>query len=245
MRKAERLFQIITLMRGRRTAITAEQLAQALEVSVRTLYRDIQALILAGVPIEGEAGVGYRLRPGFQLPPLMFDPQEILALLVGTRMVRAFTDPQLAQASLRAEQKIRAILPEILQQKAEQQPYRIPVLARDEPLREIHGRLRLACEQRQKMQIDYTDEKGTLSRRVIWPLGMLGWGDRWTLLAWCELREDYRNFRFDRINAMEETGESFPQRADRSLRHYLDSILGAEGADQVAAHSRPRFEKRG
>lgn len=234
MRKAERLFQIITLIRGRRTAITAEQLAQTLEVSVRTLYRDIQALIMAGVPIEGEAGVGYRLRPGFQLPPLMFDSQEILALLVGTRMVRAFTDPQLAQASLRAEQKIRAILPELLQHKVEQQPYCVPVLERDEPLREIHGRLRLACEQRQKMLIHYSDEKGAASERVIWPLGMLYWGAAWTLLAWCELRDAYRNFRFDRINDMQPTGEEFPLRADRSLRHYLAEAVGCENADEVA-----------
>src|SRR5690606_4909576 len=234
MRKAERLFQIITLIRGRRTAITAEQLAEALEVSVRTLYRDIQALVMAGVPIEGEAGVGYRLRPGFQLPPLMFDPQEILALLVGARMVRAFTDPQLAQASLRAEQKIRAILPETLQQKAEQQPYCIPVLARDEPLREIHGRLRQACEQRQKVQIDYSDEKGVETQRIIWPLGMLGWGDCWTLLAWCELRDDYRNFRFDRIIALREAEEGFPLRADRCLRHYLEVVVRCEDADEVA-----------
>ena len=111
MRKAERLFQIVTLLRGRRTVITAEQLALALEISTRTLYRDIQALQLSGVPIEGEAGVGYRLRAGFDLPPLMLTSDEMLALLVGARMVRAFTDRELAQAAEAAESKIRSILP--------------------------------------------------------------------------------------------------------------------------------------
>lgn len=235
MRKAERLFQIITLLRGRRTAMTAEQLASALEVSVRTLYRDVQALIMAGVPVEGEAGVGYRLRPGYQLPPLMFDAQEILALLVGSRMVQAFTDPELGRSSWLAEQKILAILPPNLQMKAEQQPYCIPVLKRDDEARHTHGRLRHACEQRRKVTIRYNDSNGVHSERTIWPLAMIGWGDRWTLLAWCEIRNDYRNFRFDRITGINETEEFYPLRADRGLTHYINQMQTESEVNRVSS----------
>ena len=113
MRKSERLFKLfklVTLLQGRRTAITGQSLADKLGVGIRTVYRDIQALVLSGVPIDGEAGVGYRLRKGFDLPPLMVDMDEVTALLAGSRMVQAWTDPELAEAARRAEAKILAVL---------------------------------------------------------------------------------------------------------------------------------------
>ncbi|MBY4675556.1 helix-turn-helix transcriptional regulator [Marinobacterium arenosum] len=231
MRKAERLFQIITLLRGRRTAMTAQQLAEVLEVSLRTLYRDVQALQLAGVPVEGEAGVGYRLRPGYQLPPLMFEADELLAQLVGLRMVRAFTDPQLAAAARSAEHKVRAILPEHLQRQAEQQPYRVPVLKRDEEARRTHAMLRKACERCQCLTLRYRDLQGEFSERLVYPLALIGWRHCWTLLAWCELRRAYRNFRLDRILEVCVTDRHFETHHQLSLQHYLATELAMDDFD--------------
>lgn len=211
-------------MQGRRTAITARALSENLGVAVRTVYRDVQALVLAGVPIDGEAGVGYRLRAGFDLPPLMFKQEEITALLVGSRMVRAWTDPELARAARQAEAKIlSALTPEMLN-TVSGMPYRIPEFERVE--KGIHGLLRKACEARQKISIRYLDMSGKESERTLWPLGMVGWGDHWTLLAWCEMRNAYRNFRFDRIKHMEALPAHYPFHPARNLAHYLNEEIG-------------------
>lgn len=224
MRKSERLFQLVTLLQGRRTAITAQALAEKLEVNVRTIYRDMQAMMLAGVPIEGEAGVGYWLHKGFSLPPLMFQPDEITALLTGSRMVQAWTDPKLAEAARRAEQKILAVLPPQTLNDVARLPYRIPNLSN--PQAAIHGTLRTACEIRRKILIHYRDMKNQETTRTLWPLGMVGWGDHWTLLAWCELRDEYRNFRFDRIINIELLDQQYPAHPERSLEHYLTEVIG-------------------
>lgn len=224
MNKAERLFHLTTLLKARRTAITAEALAEKLDVSVRTVYRDIQALIVSGIPIEGEAGVGYLLNPGFEVPPLMFNNEELQALLVGIRMVKAFTDPELSSAATQAEDKILSVLPDHLKRYAENQPYCVPVLDRDDALRQRHLNIRHACERKNKLAIGYTDEKAQCSDRVIWPLGLVSWGDRWTLVAWCELRQDYRHFRFDRIVELNETGDTFETTADINLKHFLSTV---------------------
>lgn len=175
MRKSERLFHLITLLQGRRTAITAQALAEKLEVAVRTVYRDIQALMLAGVPIEGEAGVGYYLRRGFVLPPLMFQQDEITALLAGSRMVQAWTDPALAEAARRAESRILAVLPPQVLDDVARLPYRIPNFSNPEAA--THGLLRTACEMRRKITIACRDMKDQETTRTLWPLGMVGWGD--------------------------------------------------------------------
>jgi len=219
--KSERLFQLVTLLRGRRTAITADQLASTMEVSVRTIYRDIQSLVLSGIPVEGEAGIGYRLQPGFQLPPLMFDFDEMSALLLGTRMVEAWTDPELAHASTRAEAKIRAVLPEELLRRADASPYRVPPLLKESPVQQVHLAIRHACEQQRKIGIHYTDAQQQTTTRLVWPLGMLFWGQRWTFLAWCEVRNDYRSFRLDRVQQIDLTDQHYPADPNRSLHHYL------------------------
>lgn len=226
MNKAERLFQLVMLLRSRRTAMTAEAIAENMHVSVRTVYRDVQALTLSGVPVSGEPGVGYMIRAGNHLPPLIFTPDELQALIVGSRMVQAFTDQELAQGARSAELKIRSILTEPLQEHAEQQPYRIPILESDDGLRGVHGKLRRACEQRHKIRVLYLDEKQEKTERIVWPLGMIGWTGKWTLLAWCELRRDYRNFRFDRFEALELLEERFKPRDDISIGHYLQSVIG-------------------
>src|SRR5512135_309429 len=232
MRKSERLFQLVTLLQGRRTAMTGQALAEKLGVGVRTVYRDIQALILSGVPIDGEAGVGYRLRAGFDLPPLMFQSEEVTALLVGSRMVQAWTDPDLAHAAKQAEAKILAALTPQMLIGISRLPYRIPVYERSES--GIHRLLRKACEGRQKVSIAYRDMNGSESTRTLWPLGMVGWGDHWTLLAWCELRNEYRNFRFDRILRIDCLPEQYPKHPERNLEHYLTRVIGIEDEQKPA-----------
>ncbi|OQX19848.1 MAG: DNA-binding protein [Desulfobulbaceae bacterium A2] len=226
MTKAERLFELALLLRSRRTAMTAEAIAERMGVSPRTVYRDVQALILAGVPVAGEPGVGYMVRPGNHLPPLLFTPDEVQALIVGSRMVQAFTDQDLAQGARTAELKIRSVLTEPLKRHAEQQPYRIPIMASDDGLREVHGTLRRACEQQHKLRVVYRDEKLVQSERTLWPLGMIGWSGCWTLLAWCELRQAYRNFRFDRFESLEVLAEHFSPAAEMSIAHFLQSVIG-------------------
>ncbi len=232
MRKSERLFNLVTLLQGRRTAITAQTLAEELGVAMRTVYRDVQALVLSGVPIDGEAGVGYRLRAGFDLPPLMFQAEEVTALLVGSRMVQAWTDPDLAQAAKQAEAKILAALTPQMLIEVSRLPYRIPVYERPES--GIHCLLRKACEGRQKVSITYKNMNGQESTRSLWPLGMVGWGDHWTLLAWCELRNEYRNFRFDRIQYIVLLAEHYPVHSQRNLEHYLTQIVGIDDEQKPA-----------
>jgi predicted DNA-binding transcriptional regulator YafY len=196
------------------------------------VYRYIQALILSGVPIDGEAGVGYRLRAGFDLPPLMFQSEEVTALLVGSRMVQAWTDPDLAQAAKQGEAKILAALMPQMLIAVSRLPYRIPNFPR--PENELHGLLRKACEQRFKIAITYQNAEHKSSERVLWPLGMIGWGDRWTLLAWCEKREAYRNFRFDRIQNVKVLAEKYPLHSQRNLEHYLTQIEGLKDEQKPA-----------
>lgn len=228
MNKAERLFQLMSVLQSRRRAVTAEQLADKMNVSVRTIYRDIQALELSGVSISGEPGVGYMLRPGSQIPPLMFNNDELQSLLVGIQMVRAFTDRELAGAAQKAEDKILAVMPNELKQLAENQPYRIPMLERDDHKRDIHLLLRQACEQKLKLTFDYSDENQKKSQRTVWPLGMIGWGEVWTLLAWCELRKDYRNFRFDRMGNVNKCKDTFETSPKRCLEHYFKAHLDVD-----------------
>lgn len=228
MSKAERLFELVTLLRARRVAVTALELAQALGVSERTIYRDLAALSEAGVPVEGEAGVGYRLAPNTHLPPLMFPADEAIAIAVGLQLVRAFTDPDLAAAANRAGQRMRAVLPDAIKLRLERMPYRIPVLERDAPQRERHAELRLAADDRSKLSIQYRSEQGEVSRRVIWPLALMGWGGRWTVLAWCESRGGYRNFRIDRIDALERLDQRFETSDTVNIAHYYRTELGID-----------------
>jgi len=223
-RRADRLFRLVAELRGRRLAVTARELAHALEVSKRTIYRDIQDLAASGVPIEGEAGVGYLLDPAYDLPPVMFTLTEVQALLAGNRMVQAFTDPGLAAAATSAEVKLRAILNDTAKVFVDKQPYRVPVLARDDALRLTHGQLRAAIEANRKLHLCYQDADETLSDRTVWPYGLIGWHGRWTLLAWCELRDDYRNFRVDRISRTRQLDAPIPDIPDRGLAAFLKKL---------------------
>ncbi len=222
MNKAERLLKLLTLLQSRRRAITAAALAEKLAVSERTIYRDIQALELSGVPISGEAGVGYMLQAGSTLAPLMFNESELEALILGVRMVQAWGDKGLADSADHALNKIKAILPDrqhYLHMMAEETLI-VPDFEHGNST-QFSQELRQAIKQREKLSIHYQDEKQAESERTIWPLGLVYWGKVWTLVSWCELRDDYRSFRIDRIKNLTSANESFEASDEISLKNYL------------------------
>jgi len=222
MQRAERLFQLLTLLRNRRTVMTAKQLSEHLQVSERTIYRDIQSLSLSGVPVEGEAGVGYRLSHRYQLPPLMFDRHEVEALLLGARMVSSWGDVDMAAHANQAVQKILAVLPDHLRHSDENLPLLVPQMEDVQKFYTAHSQtIRQAIRTNQCLNIAYTRADAEESSRVIEPLGLIFWGKVWTLVAWCQLRADYRTFRLDRINHLELLDEIFIATDSKSLKHFL------------------------
>ncbi|WP_369960075.1 helix-turn-helix transcriptional regulator [Pseudomonas sp. MBLB4123] len=223
MRRADRLFQIVQFLRSRRLT-TAQWLAERLQVSVRTIYRDIQDLSLSGVPLEGEAGVGYVLRQPMDLPPLMFEREEIEALLIGAQMVKAWADPQLRRAAESALAKIHGVLPNALRDEFNRNQLFAPEVNRY-PVHWL-AQVRQAIRQRRKLQLGYRDENGQASLRRIWPLGLFFWGQTWTLCSWCELRNDFRNFRIDRVEQLNDTEETFETAEGQRLADYLAPYLG-------------------
>ncbi len=232
MRRADRLFQIIQLLRGRRRAVTARWLAEQLEVSERTIYRDVRDLVATGTPIEGAAGVGYALRRSYDLPPLMFEPDEIEALVLGARLVAAFGDEKLARAARSIVSKVQVVLPKRLEPLLAESTLFVPRFG-DAPSELLA--IRVAMQSRQKLRIAYEKADGTKTERVIRPLGAFFWGRRWTVTAWCELRDGFRNFRLDRMASVEPTGETFVDEPARSLREYLTSIGQAIDDDPVVS----------
>lgn len=226
MRRADRLFQTVQLIRGWRLS-TAEFLAARLEVSVRTVYRDVADLQRQGVPIEGEAGVGYRLGAGFELPPLMFSQGEADALVVAARLAHAWLDPALALQVEGALGKILSVLPPTARAAAEAQALYAPGPGMDERTQALLAPLRGAVHARCIARIDYADERGRASVRRIRPLGCFFWGKVWTVAAWCELREDFRGFRVDRIAALEVLDERFVLEPGRTLPDLLRQVRGA------------------
>ena len=226
MRRADRLFRLVEILRSKRLA-TGAWLAEQLDVSLRTLYRDIRDLGLSGVPIEGEAGVGYRLRYRLDVPPLLFDPAELEALLVGSRMVQAWGDRDLAQAATAALAKIHNVLPELLRREAQQAQLFIPPQPHDRP--QHLTELRRAVRQRRIVRMTYKREDGELSERTLWPLGLFFWGRNWTLIGWCLLREDFRHFRVDRIEQLRLSEETFPEQKGRRLADFFDVLERQEG----------------
>jgi len=226
MRRADRLFLIIHALRGRRRAMTAQQLAATLGVSPRTVYRDVADLQLSGVPIEGEAGVGYVLRKGSDIPPLMFNADELEALVVGTRFVRAFGPARLAAGARAALLKIDAVLPPDLRDRADRSRIFAPALPVRDEARVRIDRLHEAVIRREVLRIDYADESGAPTSRAIEPLCLAFWGGAWTLGAWCRLRTGFRSFRPDRMASLAATGEVFDPSPERGLAAYLRTVGG-------------------
>jgi len=212
MRRTERLFRIIQILRSKRGPATGQQLADELEVSLRTLYRDMAELIAQRVPIRGEAGSGYVLDCGYDMPPLMLTPDELEAALLGAAWVARRGDPSLARGARDLIAKISAAVPQALR----------PILL-DDGLRPISfkpiakerldlGGLRRALRERYKVVIDYEDGDGKSSRRTIWPIFIAYMEDIRIIVAWCELRQDFRHFRTDRISAVDVMDERYPGR---------------------------------
>jgi predicted DNA-binding transcriptional regulator YafY len=219
MRRADRLFQIVQYLRGGRL-VTARRLAERLEVSERTIYRDIADLQSTGVPIDGEAGVGYILREGFDLPPLMFTRDEIVALVAGARLVRAWGGASMARAAEEALIKIESVVPEDDRQRIRRTEIHAISMNITADEREMIDRVQKSADRNTVLSIRYRDAEGIESARDVRPLGLWFWGKVWTLVAWCELREDFRAFRTDRIIEASETGRSFRAERGKTLADF-------------------------
>ena len=226
MRRADRLFQLVQLVRGRRLS-TAEFIAQRLEVSARTVYRDIADLQRQGVPIEGEAGVGYRMRAGFDLPPLMFTRDEAQALVAAVRIAQPRLDAALAAQAGTALSKILAVLPAAARAAAESLAVYAPAIGIDEATRQRLEKLRLAAEARRVVHLSYLDLKGRRSERRLRPLGSFYWGAVWTLAAWCEKRQGFRSFRVDRIETLAVLPEHFRDEPGKTLADLFRQVGAA------------------
>lgn len=219
MRRADRLFQIVQHLRGGRL-VTARMLSERLEVSERTIYRDIADLQSTGVPIDGEAGVGYLMREGFELPPLMFTRDEIVALVAGARMVRAFGGAGMARAAEEALVKIGTVLPESERARIARTEIHTPDWVISDAERQTIDVLEKAVEQRRVLSLDYRDEQGRSTQRDVRPLGLWFWGKVWTLVAWCEMRDDFRTFRIDRMTELATAGRTFRHERGKQLADF-------------------------
>jgi predicted DNA-binding transcriptional regulator YafY len=221
-RRADRLFQLIQVLRrhgGR--AVTAAAIAAELEVSVRTIYRDVRDLQARRVPIEGEAGIGYLLREGFDLPPLMFTEDEIDALVLGARIVGSWGDPALATAAADVLAKIEAVLPDGLRPRVRTLALMAPPTQRKLEVAFDMACLRRAVREQRKVSIAYTSESGDCTTRTVWPMALAFFPPVWLLLAWCELRQDFRSFRVDRVSTIAFADERYPSQPGRRLSDYL------------------------
>jgi predicted DNA-binding transcriptional regulator YafY len=230
MRRADRLFLLIQALRGRRV-VTARRLSDLLEVSERTVYRDVRDLQLSGVPIEGEAGVGYALRRGSDIPPLMFTRDELEALVTGARFVESWTGRSISRAARQALTKIEAVLPEELKRRADRSRIFAPPVGKHAAIASRLDALHGAINERQVVELDYRREDAAVSSRAVRPLCLAFWGPAWTLGGWCEMRRDFRNFRLDRIQDFRVLERTFEETSEISLAAYLRQM----GADPETA----------
>jgi predicted DNA-binding transcriptional regulator YafY len=224
MRRADRLFAIVQMLRGRRLT-TARQMAERFHVSERTIYRDIQELARS-VPIAGEAGVGYTLSKDYDIPPIMFDTDELEALVIGARMVGAWGSPSLSQAAERALEKIRGVVPAARRVQMEATQIYAPDFHISRRIGPAFELFRQAIRDRIVTHIDYQDESGRKSKRHIRPLALHFWGERWTVAAWCEKRRDFRLFRLDRIASIDATPRLFRDEAGKTYADFLRRVDG-------------------
>jgi predicted DNA-binding transcriptional regulator YafY len=221
MRRADRLFDIIQVLRLARTPVTAAAIAEELEVTPRTVYRDIATLQARRVPIDGEAGIGYVLRRGFELPPLMLTEEEVEAVAVGMRLLRRTGDPGLEAAARNVLTKLAAAMPDILREHLISVPFRVATGRPPEPGPVNPAAIRAAIRSARKMRIDYVDLKGATSTRTICPVAMEYHVQATLICAWCELRNDYRHFRADRIVDARVLADSFAPAASRLTAGWL------------------------
>ena len=223
MRRADRLFRIVQMLRSGRLK-TARALAERLQVSERTIYRDVRDLQLAGQPIEGEAGVGYTLRREFDLPPLMFTSEELTALVLGARLVKAWGGAESVAAASAALARIEAVLPAALAERLDSIMLYAPGFKMPQTQRRLLDKLHAACLSCHALEFAYLRLDGEGSERVVRPLALYFWGGVWTLVAWCELRKDFRSFRMDRIAECRVLERTFEQRRGERLSDYLRRV---------------------
>lgn len=223
MSRTQRLFDLIQLLRRHRYPVSAKYLASELKISIRTLYRDIASLKTQGADIEGEPGLGYVLRPSFMLPPLMFSHEELEALVLGSRWVAKKTDSALSNAAQNALAKIAAVLPQDLRTELDLSSLLIGpsqiVNTSDQVLQDIRKSIRLE----RKLQIYYQDKDKENSNRVIWPIGLGFFDQIRIIIAWCELRQDFRHFRTDRIADLALLDQRYPIRKHVLMQQWRDA----------------------
>ena len=222
MRRTDRLFEIIQLLRDGRLH-TARAIAETLEVSTRTIWRDMATLIASGLPVEGERGVGYALREPITLPPLTLTPNEVQALTLGLQLVRDGADPSLTHAATSLRSKIASVVPARLMDSAGQDTWVFPGAEALAAARHLPA-LRRAIRLRERVVLGYRDSDGQVTLRPVRPLILEFWGRVWTLAAWCETRAAFRSFRVDRVDSLASTGKAFPDEADRNLAAYRTSV---------------------
>ncbi|GLS19609.1 transcriptional regulator [Labrys miyagiensis] len=238
MRKASRLFEIIQILRLARKPVTAAAIAEDLEVTVRSIYRDIGALQAMRVPIEGERGIGYILRPGFDLPPLMFSIEEIEAVVLGLALIERTGDGELMEASRRAGTKVAAAVPAPLRQVLSSRTLHAWGSVAPAPDGVDLALVRKAIRDEEKLLLDYRDEQGRESRRIIRPLALIYYSQAFVVVAWCELREALRNFRADRVVRCEPIGAHFRHEGDRLRELWM---AGWESNNKEQGAKAPQF----
>lgn len=232
LRKAERLFEIVQLLRRENGPVSAQRIAQELGSSKRSVYRDVAALMAQDVPIRGEAGVGYVLEKGFDMPPLMLTSDELDAVVLGAHWVASRGEPDLAKASLNLLAKIEVVVPERLRGHVLEPVTGVaPVVAAQEGVNS--SMLRNAIRAHRKMTLQYEDDHGARTSRVIWPI-LLGYRDAGRILAaWCELRNGFRYFRTDRMISADRLEQRIPENA-RALRARWRAAMDQERASYVS-----------
>jgi len=220
MSRTGRLFQLMDALRGHRRPVTASTLAERLGVSERTIYRDIQTLVELGAPVDGSAGVGYVLRTGFFLPPLMFDADELEALVLGARWVRQQGDPALSAAADRTLAKIATATPRDLRDHMAETSLWVPAFPAAAPVEAFIQPAREAIRHQRKLRIAYRDESDMATERIVWPFALAFFEGKRVMAAWCELRAAIRHFRVDRIVRAEPGTERYPAPRHQLLRQW-------------------------
>ena len=233
MRRADRLLQLIQILRRHRRPVTGDVMARELEVSLRTVYRDIATLIVDGVPIRGEAGVGYILGEGYDLPPLMFTADELESVMLGLRWVARRGDADLARAALDTVAKIGTVLPEKLKPFLFDAALLVPPRSNFAPDKIDVAQLRAAIRDNRKVAISYRDEEGIETSRTIWPIAVSYFDAQRLIIAWCELRRGFRSFRTDRMLDMTVQKDKYPERRKVLLKRWQEEVRAETGQPQL------------
>ena len=223
MTRSERLLALLQALRRHRRPVTGRTLAAETGVSIRTLYRDIAALQGQGAHIEGEAGLGYVLKPGFMLPPLMFSPEELEALVLGARWVGERGDGPLGAAARDALAKIAAVLPADLREELDASTLLIGPGRDVAPVTVDLAIVRRAIRGERKLEIAYADKRGAPTRRLVWPFALGFFDHVRVIVAWCELRSGFRHFRADRIAELQATETRYPRRRRALLKEWREA----------------------